>query len=70
METLYTFREVAEQGLIGYKIDMIRVFAKRYETGDTATGLRTIDVSDPDSLKRVMRVPESAIEEFLEKRVR
>ena len=60
-ESLLTVREVAERMLLGYKARTIRQLIKKGE-------IRIVDVSTPGAKRPAIRIPESAITEFLESR--
>ena len=60
-EALLTVREVADRMLLGYKARTIRQLIKNGE-------IRTVDVSAPGAKRPAIRIPESAITEFVERK--
>lgn len=60
-ESMFTVRQVAENMLLWYKTRTIRNLIKKGE-------IRIIDVSTPGAKIRSIRIPESAITEFIEKK--
>lgn len=58
-ETLFTVKEVADKKLLGYGQRTIRQLIKDKK-------LKTVDLSEADAKKPTIRIPESAIQEFLQ----
>lgn len=58
-ETLFTVKEVADKKLLWYGQRTIRQLIKEKK-------IRTVDLSEENAKKSTIRIPESAIQEFLQ----